>query len=88
MPVKHTIRADGFGAEETVTLGPAKAIRKFCRECYGFEVKWQEEVEKCPSVMCPLFPFRLGKDPSRGATDDQKAAGRANLAALRARRPG
>jgi hypothetical protein len=83
MPVKYTIRSDGFGAEETVTLNPQKAIRKFCRECYGFEVSWQEMVKECPSTLCPLFPFRFGKDPGRVITTKHMATAKANFAATR-----
>ena len=87
MPVKHTMRADGFGEVETVTLGPSKAIRKMCRECYGFEVGWNKMVEECPSVSCPLYPFRFGKDPGRGTSDRQKDAARRNIAHYRGRLP-
>ena len=41
---------------------PVKAIRAFCLECSGdstSEVKW------CPREVCPLYPFRLGKNPYR-----------------------
>lgn len=63
MPVKHTYRTkDG---EITEVLGPAKAIRRFCAECYGWCECWQQEVKDCPSPLCPLFPFRLGKDPGK-----------------------
>ena len=55
MPVKHTIRKDGFGKTKTVVLTPLTAIRAHCLECVGFVRK---EVELCTSVLCPLFPFR------------------------------
>lgn len=79
MPIKHTIRADGFGATETVTLGPAKAIRKMCRECFGFEVSWQKMVAECPSTLCPLYPFRFGKSPGYRMSDKQREAARRNF---------
>ena len=82
MPVKHTIRANGYGKEETVTMGPAKAIRYHCRECYGMEPGWENEVKDCPSTLCPLHPFRFGRDPSRKVSDKQRAAGRARAAVL------
>jgi hypothetical protein len=40
----------------------ATAIRAFCVACQG-EVAG---VRTCPSVTCPLHPFRMGKDPLRG----------------------
>ena len=41
---------------------PIKAIRAYCLECSNgqtSEVKW------CPREVCPLFPFRMGKNPYR-----------------------
>ena len=41
---------------------PIKAIRAFCLECscgQTSEVKW------CPRTVCPLYPFRMGKNPFR-----------------------
>ena len=41
---------------------PVKAIRAFCLECscdQPSEVKW------CPRTECPLYPFRMGKNPYR-----------------------
>lgn len=52
---------------ERKKLSPIKSIRKFCVEtCCGGD---QEYVRKCPgnsldiSVSCPLWPFRMGKNP-------------------------
>ena len=41
---------------------PVKAIRAFCLECSGDSTA---EVKCCPRSVCPLFPFRLGKNPYR-----------------------
>lgn len=41
----------------------ATGIRAYCVQCQGGEIA---EVRRCPSVTCPLHPFRMGKDPLRG----------------------
>lgn len=61
MSVKHTIRKDGKGNTKTVRLTPLTAIRSFCLECLAWS---SDEVEKCTAPLCPLFPFRSGKEPS------------------------
>lgn len=41
---------------------PVKAIRAFCLECSGNS---SAEVKDCPRLICPLYPFRFGKNPYR-----------------------
>lgn len=41
----------------------ATAIRAYCVQCQGGSVVG---VKECASVTCPLFSFRMGKDPLRG----------------------
>lgn len=41
---------------------PVKAIRAFCLECSGDS---PSEVKNCPRYICPLYPFRFGKNPYR-----------------------
>jgi hypothetical protein len=41
---------------------PVKAIRAFCMECSCGQTS---EVKECPIVKCPLYPFRMGKNPYR-----------------------
>lgn len=41
---------------------PIKAIRKKCLECSGNQ---PSEVRNCLINNCPLYPFRLGKNPNR-----------------------
>lgn len=51
---------------------PLKAIRAFCLECSGDSTS---EVKFCPREVCPLFPFRLGKNPyrtKREMTEEEK----------------
>lgn len=58
---------------------PIKAIRAFCLECCGGS---SVEVRDCTSRMCPLKPFRFGKNPYRAKremTEEQKIAARLRL---------
>ena len=41
---------------------PVKAIRTFCLECSCGSTA---EVKDCPRQVCPLYPFRMGKNPYR-----------------------
>lgn len=53
---------------------PVKAIRAFCLECSGDSTA---EVKNCPREVCPLYPFRLGKNPyrqRREMTEEEKQA--------------
>jgi hypothetical protein len=45
----------------------ASAIRTFCVDCQGGEVKG---VKECEAMNCPLWPFRMGTDPLRGKVKD------------------
>ena len=87
MPVKHTFRYAPSGSREVTTrterVGPARAIRFFCMECYGFCENVAQEIAACPSTTCPLFPFRLGADPGRKVSEAQREAGRAAARRLR-----
>jgi hypothetical protein len=38
-----------------------KTIRKYCLDCANNQPK---EVKLCPMVECPLYYFRLGKNPN------------------------
>ena len=59
MAIKHMIRT--FNGKRTVSLTPIKAIRLHCIECMGFQVG---EIEGCTAPLCPLFPYRMGNNPS------------------------
>ncbi len=41
---------------------PIKAIRAKCLECSNYQPK---EVRNCLILDCPLYPYRLGKNPNR-----------------------
>ena len=43
-----------------VSMPKAKAIRKKCLDCCHYQ---PAEVRKCVATDCPLYPFRMGKDP-------------------------
>ena len=45
-----------------VITNPVKAIRAFCMECSCGQTS---EVKSCPVVCCPLYSFRMGKNPYR-----------------------
>lgn len=69
---------------ETIT-SPIKAIRAKCMDCCYDQ---REEVKLCPAKDCPLWPFRLGKNPNRvrQMTEEQKQAAAERLARARAAR--
>lgn len=56
-------------------LTPLKAIRANCLECC---CGWSAyEVKLCPIKTCPLYPYRLGKNPylpKRELTEEQRKA--------------
>ncbi|WP_417798921.1 hypothetical protein [Terasakiella pusilla] len=52
---------------------PLKAIRQNCIECSGGS---KHEVKLCTVEHCPLYPFRLGRNPfmTRKLSEEQRAA--------------
>lgn len=48
-----------------------KVMRTYCLECC---LEKPSEVRLCQSIKCPLWPYRMGKDPfrKRKMTDEQK----------------
>lgn len=68
-------------------LTTLQAIRANCLECNGTT----KEVELCPCVKCPLYPYRLGKNPNykkRKLTPEQMERQLVNLAAAREKKKG
>ena len=69
---EQNLRADEFEDDmedlidnelnENEIKSPLKAIRAFCIDCMGGQVR---EVKLCPSQICPLHAFRMGKNPYR-----------------------
>ena len=39
-----------------------KVIRRRCIDCCAYNIR---EVNKCPAVECPSWPYRTGKNPFR-----------------------
>lgn len=64
---------------------PLKAIRKHCMDCCGQQ---RAEVKMCPCTNCPLYPFRMGKNPfrKRTLTDEQRLQARDRLANARSKK--
>ena len=53
---------------------PVKAIREKCLDCCGGSTL---EVKECTAENCPIYPFRLGKNPfrqKRELTEEQRKA--------------
>ena len=52
---------------------PLKAIKAFCVDCMGGQPTY---VKDCTSTNCPLYAFRMGKNPynTRQLTDEQRKA--------------
>ena len=51
---------------------PQKAIVNFCISCMGYHKSY---VKECKALNCPLYDFRLGKNPyrkSREYTEEEK----------------
>jgi len=48
-------------------MTPVKAIRAYCLDCSNNQPK---EVRLCPNTTCPLYPFRMGKNPNCKKADD------------------
>ena len=57
--------------EQKQITSPLRAIKQFCFEYNG---SVRGEAEKCTSPKCPLFQFRMGKNPyhTREMSDEQK----------------
>lgn len=64
---------------------PIKAIRAKCLDCCCDQ---KEEVKLCPATACPLYPFRLGKNPfrKREMSEEQRKAAAERLAKARENR--
>lgn len=59
-----------FDYEVTLNKNTMRAIRLKCYDCSAYQ---SNEVRECPVTNCPLYPFRLGKNPfRRKLTEDEK----------------
>jgi hypothetical protein len=62
---------------------PVKVIRMKCRDCTNNSVA---EIDNCTVKSCPLYPWRMGKNPYRikkVMTEEQRAIAGARLAKAR-----
>ena len=59
---------------ESVNLTPLKVIRAKCLDCLDCSDGSAHEVRCCPITTCPLYVFRLGKNPfaKRQLSDQQR----------------
>ena len=67
---------------------PIKVIRAKCIDCCCGQ---SSEVKLCPSIKCPLYPFRMGKNPfhaKREYTDEQQATMAERLSKIRRQKQG
>lgn len=67
---------------------PLKVIREKCLYCCYFQML---EVWECGAKRCPLYPFRMGKNPyriKRQLSDEQKQALAQRLSKNRAEKQG
>lgn len=55
---------------EEKRISPLKAIRLKCLDC---SCGSSNEVKLCPVEKCPLYPFRLGKNPNREGIGNKNA---------------
>lgn len=84
MAYKDDITGLEFAGEEIISA--QKAIKAKCLDCCGFQ---KEEVKQCTCVVCPLWPFRLGKNPykkKKEFTEEQLEERRARMKNLHAAR--
>lgn len=51
------------------SMTPMKAIRAKCIDCSCGEKK---EVRLCPIEWCPLWPYRMGKRPTKDVSIDEQ----------------
>ena len=51
-----------FDQEVKENTNVLRAIRLKCYDCSSYQ---SNEVKDCPVTNCPLYPFRLGKNPFR-----------------------
>lgn len=69
--------------ETELKLTPVKAIRAKCLDCCCDQ---RDEVKLCPVKTCPLWAYRLGKNPNRKCkplNEEQRKAAAVRLAKAR-----
>lgn len=80
--MKTITRAELLAAGH-VRMTPLQAVRARCRDCCAGSA---HEVRLCTAAACPLWPFRMGRNPWRAEpSPEQRERGRALGATRRAR---
>lgn len=51
-----------FNKEVSENTNVLRAIKLKCLDCSSYNTN---EIKECPVSKCPLYPFRLGKNPFR-----------------------
>ena len=51
-----------FNKEVSENTNVLRAIKLKCLDCSSYNTN---EIKECPVKKCPLYPFRLGKNPFR-----------------------
>ena len=51
-----------FNKEVSENTNVLRAIKLKCLDCSTYNIN---EIKECPVNKCPLYPFRLGKNPFR-----------------------
>ena len=51
-----------FNREVSENTNVLRAIKLKCLDCSSYNTN---EIKECPVNLCPLYPFRLGKNPFR-----------------------
>lgn len=81
---------NGLGIEDFTEWegkrSPLKAIREKCLDCSNDQ---RDEVKFCQVKKCPLYPFRIGKNPfaaKRVMTEEQRKAASKRLSEMREKR--
>jgi hypothetical protein len=71
-----------LGAVGHKAMSPMEAIRARCLDCSGGS---PQEVRLCAHAACPLWPFRMGKNPWRAPPSEAQREARRESAARMAR---
>ena len=53
---------EDFNKEVSENTNILRAIKLKCLDCSTYNIN---EIKECPVKNCPLYPFRLGKNPFR-----------------------
>jgi hypothetical protein len=90
-PVKHRRSAEYIGQFRD-RISTTRAIRLKCGACMGGDGEHMplgevaRAIDECGSCMCPLWPFRYGRNPWRPEMSEAQVEA-ARLAGQRLRRP-